>query len=223
MQQVGELRRPARRPRVGEQRPGLERHDLRVVLHRGQVERVERLDLVGRTLLGWPSSERPGRGRSASSGRGASGRPGSASGCPRSISGWRPRRGRWCRSEQHDRRGSSASTSSCSRISTPRVVSPLMPRFATFTPGKRRPRPPPQPCVIESPRKTTAPWSCCALVRPGRAALAPELLEPVVAADRPGSGQAVVGRGDQERVARRSRGLGSRRARRAEQGGERRS
>jgi hypothetical protein len=47
-------------------------------------------------------------------------------------------------------------TSSASLRSMPRVVSPPMPRLALFIPGKRPGRLVPQPCVIESPRKTTA-------------------------------------------------------------------
>ena len=102
--------------------------------------------------------------------------------------------------------GSSESTSSSRRISTPRVVSPLIPRFATLTPGNAAPSPPPQPCVIESPRNTTACRSCSARLRPLRSALQPELLEPVVAADRARAGQAVVGGGDGEPAGGRLRG-----------------
>ena len=53
--------------------------------------------------------------------------------------------------------GRSESTSSCMRMSTPRVVSPLMPRLATLTAPNLAPMLSPQPCVIESPRKTSAP------------------------------------------------------------------
>ena len=52
MQQVGELGDRRVSARVGEERPGLEDRDLGVVLHRRQVQRVERPDLLGRPLLG---------------------------------------------------------------------------------------------------------------------------------------------------------------------------
>src|SRR5690242_17580587 len=52
--------------------------------------------------------------------------------------------------------GSSASTSSFRRMSTPREVSPLMPRLAIFTPGNQALKSSPQPWVIESPSNTTA-------------------------------------------------------------------
>ena len=82
-----------------------------------------------------------------------------------------------------------------------------------------------QSCVIESPRKTTAPWSRSRLRRPRRAPLAPQVLEPVVAADRPGAGQAIVGRrdrepsagGDRRRLRRRGRETGSEEVRRGKQ------
>ena len=40
------------------------------------------------------------------------------------------------------------------------TVSPPMPRLAKFIPAKWPLKSLPQPCVIESPRKTTADWSC---------------------------------------------------------------
>jgi hypothetical protein len=90
--------------------------------------------------------------------------------------------------------GLRAITSSWRRISTPRVVSPLMPRLATLIPGKLLPTSP-QPWVIESPRKTSAPWSCWTCeAHPSRALATQTLLEPVRAADGPGAWQAVVGR-----------------------------
>ena len=74
--------------------------------------------------------------------------------------------------------GFSARTSSCSRISTPRVVSPLMPRLATFIPGNAAGRRSFQPCVIESPSNTTAPWSCATSRRPLLPLVVPQLAEP---------------------------------------------
>ena len=53
--------------------------------------------------------------------------------------------------------GSSAITSSARRTSMPRVVSPEMPRLAVFTPPNLPRKSSPQPCVIESPKNTSAP------------------------------------------------------------------
>ena len=52
--------------------------------------------------------------------------------------------------------GARSRTSCWSRARTPREVSPLMPRFASLSPGKASWRRPPQPSVIESPTNTRA-------------------------------------------------------------------
>ena len=96
--------------------------------------------------------------------------------------------------------GLSASTSSCSRISTPRDVSPLMPRLAIFTPGKAAAE------SLPLLRDRIAEEDHGALVLARSPSPSAErrsrqsVLEPVVAADGPRSGQAVVGGGNREPV-----------------------
>ena len=97
--------------------------------------------------------------------------------------------------------GSRRRTSSWRRISTPRVVSPLMPRLATFIArkgGAQTPAPTLRDRVAEEDDGVLV---LILPARPGRAPFAPHLLERVVAPDRSCPGQAVVRRGNGKVVA----------------------